>query len=162
MTVPSLTRGEVLVFRSKSFSTKSFTPKSWAFDGEPIPKPPDNGWLGGGSDYWKHADRQQNAQQKQAEREALGIVPAEVKRAVEIVARIEARNPVAALDNEALAIEALARELEQNELEWRDFYAELLRDALRGLIHEELARRLRALMEEQDEEQVILLMLSEM
>lgn len=121
-----------------------------------------NQWLGGGGDY-QHLDaRLQSAEERQAEREALGIVPAEVRRAIDVVARIEARDPVAALDNEAQAIEALARELEQDELEWRDFYADLLRDALRGLIHEELARRLRALMEEQDEEQMILLMLSEM
>lgn len=150
------------MFRSKSFSQASFSPKSWVFDGEPIAKPVDNGWLGGGADYWTHAGRQQSASEKQAEREALGIVPAEVKRAVEIVARIEARNPVAALDNEALAIAALARELEQDEIAWRDFYAELLRDELRSLINAELARRLRDLMEEQDEEQAILLMLSEM
>ena len=150
------------MFQHKSFSPASFSQKSWVFDGEPIPKPLDNGWLGGGADCWKHADRQQSAKEKQAEREALGIMPAEVKRAVEIVARIEARDPVAALDNEAQAIEALARELEQNELEWRDYYGELLRDELRKLINDELTRRLIALMEEQDEEQMILLMLSEM
>jgi len=150
------------VFRSSSFSQASFSPKSWVFDGVVPPVKPAVEWLGGGGDY-RHLDaKQQSAEERQAEREALGIVPAEVKRAVEIVARIEARNPVSALDNEARALEALAKELEQNELEWRDFYADLLRDALRGLIHEELARRLRALMEEQDEEQVILLMLSEM
>lgn len=146
------------MFRSKSFSHASFSPKSWVFDGLP-PKQPDNGWLGGGAGF---NDYRQSSEAKRAEREALGIVPPEVLRAIDVVARIEARDPVAALDNEAQAIEALARELEQNELEWRDFYAELLRDALRSLIHEELARRLRALMEEQDEEQVILLMLSEM
>ena len=150
------------MFRSKSFSTASFSPKSWVFDGVVPPVKPAVEWLGGGGDY-RHLDvKQQSAEAKRAEREALGIVPPEVLRAIDVVARIEARDPIAALDNEAQAIEALARELEQDEIAWRDFYADLLRDALRGLIHEELARRLRALMEEQDEEQVILLMLAEM
>ena len=125
----------------------------------PQPVTPETGWLGGGTGF---NDYRQSAEQKRAEREALGIIPPEVKRAIDVIARIEARDPIAALENEAQAIAALARELEQDEIAWRDFYAESLRDALRGLIHEELARRLRALMEEQDEEQVILLMLAEM
>lgn len=136
---------------------------AWGATGS-TPKPPelqDVEWLGGGDLQHLNA-RTQSAEEKRAEREALGIIPPEVKRAIDVVAMIEARDPMAALDNEAQAIEALARELEQDEIAWRDFYAELLRDALRVLIDEELACRLRALMEEQDEEQVIILMLSEM
>lgn len=134
----------------------------WPTGNVPPPKPkPAVEWLGGGGDY-RFLDAGQSRADKQAERERLGVVPAEVKRAVEVVARIEARNPVESLQNEKQAIEALARELEREEIAWRDFYAELLRTELRKLIDEELARRLRALIEEQDEEQAIILMLSEM
>lgn len=147
------------MFRSKSFAAKSFSPKSWVFDGV-APKPSETGWLGGGAGFNVY---RQSAAEKQAERERLGIIPPEVKRAVEIIARIEARDPVAASDNNSrAAVEALARELDRDEIAWRDFYADLLRDELRRLIGDELARRMRALIDEQDEEQAILLLMSEM
>lgn len=154
-----LTRGEASVFRSSSFSQRSFSVASWRFDGQ-IEKPAENGWLGGGFGLRDHF---QSAAERQAERERLGIVPAEVKRAVEVVARIEARKPIDDFEaSTAHAVEALRSELAADEFAWRDFYADLLREALQQLIDEELRWRLKAIMDEQDEEQAILLMLSEM
>lgn len=121
----------------------------------------DNGWLGGGADL-RFMDRQQSADQKREERERLGIIPAEIKRAVEVAARIEAREPVKAISNEQAALDLLARDLEREQIAWRDFYADLLREERRRLIDEELAWRMRALIDEQDEEQAVLLMLAEM
>lgn len=144
------------MFRSSSFSQRSFSVKSWRFDGQ-IEKPKDNGWLGGGSGIFGHF---QSAEDKRQDRERLGIIPAEVERIVEVVARIEARD----LSNgaEQRAIEALHRELEQENITWREAYAEAMRDVLRQIIDAELRDRLRRWNEEQDEEQAILLMLSEM
>lgn len=141
---------------------KSFG-SAWGSAWGQVAKPPvkhDTGWLGGGAGLYDH--RQSN-EEKRAERERLGILPPEIKRAVEVVARIEARNPVAATaDDSRAAVEALARELERDEIAWRDFYADLLREELRRLIGDELAQRMLALIEEQDEEQAILLLMAEM
>lgn len=145
------------MFRSSSFSARSFSDKSWRFDGA-TPRP-SNQYLGGGA--YSFSEHRQSEAEKKSERERLGIIPAEVKRAVEVVARIEARNPIEALEN-GHAVEVLARELERDEIAWRDLYAELLRDELRRLIDKELAHRMRALIDEQDEEQAILLMLFDM
>jgi len=111
------------------------------------PKKPSVELLGGGGSYRPFSGPQSEAE-KREERERLGIIPAEAKRAIEVVARIEARSVNA--ETEQRALEALAVEIERIELEWRDYYAELLRDALRRVIAE------------QDEEQAILLLLSEM
>ena len=121
----------------------------------------ETGWLGGGG--FGLRDHYQGEDERHAERQRLGIVPAEVKRAVEVVARIEARKPIDDFEaSTAQAVEALRNELEREELAWRDFYAGLMREALQQLIDEELRWRLKAIMDEQDEEQAILLMLSEM
>lgn len=124
-------------------------------------KPKENGWLGGGGDY-RFLDQQQSADAKRQERERLGIIPAEVKRLAEVVARIEARDVSEPDQAERRAVEALARELEQENIAWRDAYAEAVREALNMIIDAELRDRLRRWNEEQDEEQAILLMLSEM
>jgi hypothetical protein len=115
----------------------------------------------GGGDY-RSIDQRQTTKQRQAERERLGIVSADVERAIDVIARIEIRDPVAALENEQQAIAALATELEQEGILWNEDYARLLINRLRRLIDEELAWRLRALMDKQDEEQVILMLLTEM
>lgn len=120
----------------------------------------ETGWLGGGFGLQDHF---QSDAERQADRERLGIVPAEVRRAVEVVARIEARKPIDDFEaSAAQAVEALRNELAADEFAWRDFYADLLREALQQLIDDELRWRLKAIMDEQDEEQAILLMLSEM
>ena len=48
------------------------------------------------------------------------------------------------------------------QIAWQDFYAELLREERRRLIDAEIAWRMQALLEEQDEEQAVLLLLAEM
>ncbi|WP_434513782.1 hypothetical protein AB6Q56_14470 [Dechloromonas sp. ARDL1] len=150
--------GEALVFRSSSFSRGSFNVKSWRFDGH-IEKPKDNGWLGGGSGIFDHF---QSAEDKRLERERLGIIPAEVKRLVEVVARIEARDVSEPYQAEQRAIEALAHELEQENIAWHEAYADAVREAFRQIVDAELRDMLRRWNEQQDEEQAILLMLSEM
>ena len=80
-----LTHGEASVFQHKSFSTRSFSDKSWKFDGVAPVKKPDVEWLGGGSGLG-FLSRQQSEADKRLEREELGIVPAEVKRLAEVVA----------------------------------------------------------------------------
>ena len=122
------------------------------------PKPPVE-WLGGGGSLGR-LDIGQSADEKRREREALGIIPEEVERIVEVVARIEARD--LSDGAEQRAISALSRELEQESITWREAYAEAMRDVLRQIIDAELRDRLRRWNEEQDEEQAILLMLSEM
>ena len=154
----SLIHGEALVFRSSSFSQRSFSVKSWRFDGQ-IEKPVDNGWLGGGSGIFDHF---QSAEEKRKERERLGIIPAEVKRLAEVVARIEARDVSEPEQAQQRAIEALAHELEQESIAWQEAYAEAVREAFKQIVDAELRDRLRRWNEEQDEEQAILLMLSEM
>jgi hypothetical protein len=62
----------------------------------------------------------------------------------------------------AQAVEALRAEIESEALAWRDFYADLLREAVQRLIDDEIRWRMKAILDEQDEEQAILLMLSEM
>lgn len=133
---------------------------AWGPVAEQPPKPADNGWLGGGFGLRDHF---QSADERRAERERLGVIPAEVARAVEVVARIEARKPAAEIERDvAQAVEALRAEVESDALAWRDFYADLLREAVQRLIDEEIRWRLKAILDEQDEEQAILLMLSEM
>ena len=122
------------------------------------PKPPAE-WLGGGGSLGR-LDIGQSADEKRRERETLGIIPEEVERIVEVVARIEARD--LSDGAEQRAIEALHRELEQENIAWREAYAEAMRDVLHQIIDAELRDRLRRWNEEQDEEQAILLMLSEM
>ena len=139
------------MFRSSSFSQRSFSAKSWRFDGQ-IEKPVDNGWLGGGSGIFDHF---QSAEEKRKERERLGIIPAEVKRLAEVVARIEARDLSG--DAEQRAVEALASELEQEQIAWRDFYADIVRQILRQIIDAELRDRLRRWNEEQDDEAAMLM-----
>ena len=139
------------MFRSSSFSQRSFSVKSWRFDGQ-IEKPKDNGWLGGGSGIFDHF---QSAEDKRQERERLGIIPAEVERIVEVVARIEARD--LSDGAEQRAIEALHRELEQENIAWREAYAEAMRDVLHQIIDAELRDRLRRWNEEQDEEAAMLM-----
>jgi hypothetical protein len=124
------------------------------------PRPADVVPLGGG-DY-RSIDRRQTAKQRQAERERLGVVSADVERAIDVIARIEIRDPISALENEPREIAALARELEQEGILWSEDYARLLINRLRRLIDEELAWRMRALMDGQDEEQAILMLMSEM
>lgn len=141
------------MFRSRSFSQRSFSAKSWRFDGQ-IEKPVDNGWLGGGSGIFDHF---QSAEEKRKERERLGIIPAEVKRLAEVVARIEARDVSEPDQAERRAIEALARELEQESIAWRDAYSEAVREALNMIIDAELRDRLRRWNEEQDEEAAMLM-----
>lgn len=154
----SLIHGEALVFRSNSFSQRSFSVKSWRFDGQ-IEKPSENGWLGGGSGIFDHF---QSAEEKRKERERLGIIPAEVKRLAEVVARIEARDVSEPEQAQQRAIEALAHELEQESIAWHEAYAEAVREAFKQIVDAELRDMLRRWNEEQDEEQAILLMLSEM
>ena len=154
----SLIHGEALVFRSSSFSQRSFSAKSWRFDGQ-IEKPVDSGWLGGGSGIFDHF---QSAEEKRKERERLGIIPAEVKRLAEVVARIEARDVSEPEQAQQRAIEALAHELEQESIAWHEAYAEAVREAFKQIVDAELRDMLRRWNEEQDEEQAILLMLSEM
>jgi len=146
------------VFRSSSFSQRSFSAKSWHFDGQ-IEKPSENGWLGGGAGIFDHF---QSAEDKRRERERLGIIPAEVKRLAEVVARIEARDVSEPDQAEQRAISALAHELAQENIVWHEAYAEAVREAFRQIVDAELRDRLRRWNEEQDEEQVILLMLLEM
>jgi hypothetical protein len=115
----------------------------------------------GGGDY-RSIDRRQTTRQRQAERERLGVVSADVERAIDVIARIEIRDPIAALENESRSIATLAKELEQEGILWNEDYARLLINRLRRLIDEELAWRLRTLMDEQDEEQAILMLMAEM
>ena len=122
-------------------------------------KPKDNGWLGGGGDLC-FIGRTQSADEKRREREALGIIPEEVERIVEVVARIEARD--LSDGAEQRAISALSRELEQENIAWHEAYAEAVREAFKQIVDAELRDMLRRWNEEQDEEQAILLMLSEM
>ena len=143
------------MFRSSSFSQSSFSVKSWRFDGA-VEKPKDNGWLGGGGDY-RFLDRQQSESEKRREREQLGIIPAEVKRLVEVVARIEARDVSEPEKAEQRAIEALAHELAQENIAWHAAYAEAVREALQQIIDAELRDRLRRWNEEQDEEAAMLM-----
>ena len=123
------------------------------------PQKPSVEWLGGGGSLGR-LDIGQSAEDKRRERETLGILPAEVERIVEVVARIEARD--LSDGAEQRAISALSRELEQENITWREAYAEAVREALNMIIDAELRDRLRRWNEEQDEEQAILLMLSEM
>ena len=146
------------MFRSSSFSQRSFSVKSWRFDGQ-IEKPKDNGWLGGGSGIFDHF---QSAEDKRQERERLGIIPAEVKRLAEVVARIEARDVSEPDQAQQRAIKALAHELEQESIAWHEAYSDAVREAFRQIVDAELRDMLRRWNEEQDEEQAILLMLSEM
>ena len=119
-------------------------------------KPKENGWLGGGGDY-RFLDQQQSADAKRQDRERLGIIPAEVKRLAEVVARIEARDVSEPDQAERRAVEALARELEQENIAWREAYAEAMRDVLHQIIDAELRDRLRRWNEEQDEEAAMLM-----
>lgn len=142
------------MFQHKSFSTRSFSDKSWKFDGVVPVKKPDVEWLGGGSGLG-FLGRQQSEADKRREREELGIVPAEVKRLAEVVARIEARDLSG--DAEQRAVEALAAELEQEQIAWRDFYADIVRQIMRQIIDAELRDRLRRWNEEQDDEAAMLM-----
>lgn len=125
----------------------------------------DPGWLGGGADL-RFMDRGQGAEAKQQERERLGIVPAKVRQAVEAVAKVDVtESPAESLADtrrEREAVAKLAKALEQAQIAWDDFYAELLREERRRLIDAEIAWRMQALLEEQDEEQAILLLLAEL
>lgn len=118
------------------------------------PPKPDVEWLGGGSGLG-FLGRAQSEEDKRREREELGIVPAEVKRLAEVVARIEARDLSG--DAEQRAVEALAAELEQEQIAWRDFYADIVRQIMRQIIDAELRDRLRRWNEEQDEEAAMLM-----
>ena len=118
------------------------------------PQKPSVEWMGGGGSL-SRLDIGQSAEDKRREREALGILPAEVERIVEVVARIEARD--LSDGAEQRAIEALARELEQENIAWREAYAEAMRDVLRQIIDAELRDRLRRWNEEQDEEAAMLM-----
>ncbi len=124
------------------------------------PKPPVE-WLGGGGSLGR-LDIGQRADEKRLGREALGIIPAEVKRLAEVVARIEARDVSEPEQAQQRAIEALAHELEQESIAWHEAYAEAVREAFKQIVDAELRDMLRRWNEEQDEEQAILLMLSEM
>lgn len=122
------------------------------------PKPPAE-WLGGGGSLGR-LDIGHSADEKRRERETLGIIPEEVERIVEVVARIEARD--LSDGAEQRAISALSRELEQESIAWHEAYADAVREAFRQIVDAELRDMLRRWNEEQDEEQAILLMLSEM
>lgn len=116
-----------------------------------------NDWLGGGGDHHHghhrvdHLGRVQSQDEREREREELGIV----ERLAEVVARIEARDLSG--DAEQRAIEALAAELEQEQIAWRDFYADIVRQIMRQIIDAELRDRLRRWNEEQDEEAAMLM-----
>ena len=92
----------------------------------------------------------------------LGIVPAAVKQAVAAVAKVAVNESLAEKRSELEAVAKLAKALEQAQIAWNDFYAELLREERRRLIDAEIAWRMQALLEEQDEEQAVLLLLAEM
>ena len=144
------------MFRSSSFSQRSFSAKSWRFDGQ-IEKPVDNGWLGGGSGIFDHF---QSAEEKRKERERLGIIPPAVERAIEVVARIEARGQMAYEKVSDRAHDELKAYLDTENEAWYNFYDELLRDAIRGFIREELERI--AILEQEAEEQEIMMLLFDM
>ena len=78
------------------------------------------------------------------------------------MARIEARDVSEPEQAQQRAIEALAHELEQESIAWHEAYAEAVREAFKQIVDAELRDMLRRWNEEQDEEQAILLMLSEM
>ena len=128
----------------------------WPNGDTPPPKPPKPPveWLGGGGSLGR-MDIVQSAEDKRREREELGILPAEVERIVEVVARIEARD--LSDGAERRAISALSRELEQENIAWREAYAEAMRDVLHQIIDAELRDRLRRWNEEQDEEAAMLM-----
>ena len=126
---------------------------AWGVRQPKPPKPPVE-WLGGGGSLGR-LDIGQSADEKRRERETLGIIPEEVERIVEVVARIEARD--LSDGAEQRAISALSRELEQGNIAWREAYAEAMRDVLHQIIDAELRDRLRRWNEEQDEEAAMLM-----
>ena len=133
--------------------------KAWGNAWGPLTKvkPQDNGWLGGGAA--PNNDRpDRDATRK--ERERLGIIPPAVERAVEVVARIEARGQTAYEKVSDRAHDELKAYLDTENEAWYNFYDELLRDAVRGFIREELERI--AILEQETEEQEIMMLLFDM
>lgn len=128
---------------------------AWGVRQPKPPKPPVE-WLGGGGSLGR-LDIGQSAEDKRQERERLGIIPAEVKRLAEVVARIEARDVSEPDQAQQRAIEALAHELEQESIAWHEAYAEAVREAFRQIVDAELRDRLRRWNEEQDEEAAMLM-----
>lgn len=112
------------------------------------PKPPVE-WLGGGGSLGR-LDIGQSADEKRREREALGIIPPAVERAVEVVARIEARGQTAYEKVSDHARAELKAYLDTENEAWYNLYDELLRTAVIRII------------EEQNEEQEIMMLLFEM
>lgn len=109
----------------------------------------ENGWLGGGSYGVPNNDRP-TGQALRKERERLGVIPPAVERAVEVVARIEARGQTAHEKVSDHARAELKAYLDTENEAWYNLYDELLRTAVIRII------------EEQNEEQEIMMLLFEM